>query len=196
MMGMISANETPEAAQQRISQQYGAMGSLAKMREGSQRQSEQSAIARRLAASGMGASGAGMRMQQQQEQAAGRRAAETQLGLSAEQAGAERQAMDTTTARNLQREQMRLGAAESAAGQNLRERMFQADLSKEEKAFAREGEVIAENQKIAREIQRYNEQGLIGQLGQDIFGGTAKKFSTKNVSFTNPYGFAGKFLGG
>jgi hypothetical protein len=170
---LISGAEDIGAAKASIGQQYSAAGQLAKLREGSQRQSEQSAMARRLAASGMGASGAGMRMQQQAEQQAGRRSAETQLGLSAEQARAEQGAEQAAMQRNLQRESMRVGASESEAERDFRERQFKYQQDKEATQFAREGEIIAENQRIARSIQRYNERGLMGQLLGDLFGGGA-----------------------
>lgn len=170
---LISGNENADAIRGNISQQYGALGSLAKMREGTQRNAEQSAIARRLAASGMGASGAGMRMQQQADQQAGRRAAETQLGLASEQARAEAQAQEGAAGRNLQREGMRVGAAQGESDRDFRERQFKYEQESNAQAFAREGEVIAENQRIAREVQRYNERGLFGQLLGDLFGGGA-----------------------
>jgi hypothetical protein len=174
---LISGNETADGAKANIAQQYGSLGSLAKLREGTQRQTEQSAIARRLASSGMGASGAGMRMQQQADQASGRRAAETQLALGSEQARAEGQAQDAVSGRNLQREGMRMNAAQGESDRAFREREFQYKQDADKSSFEREGAVIAENQKIAREVQRYNERGLFGQLLGDLFGGGA--YSTK-----------------
>jgi hypothetical protein len=173
----IGSNEDQNAARANIQSQYGAMSNLAKMRESAQRQSEGSAISRRLAASGMGASGAGMRMQQQAEQQAGRRGAETQLALAGEQAGAERQAQEQATARNLQREQLRMGAAQAESDRAFRERQFAYEQAANAAAFEREGQVIAENQKIARDVQRYNDRGMLGQLLGDLFGGGA--WSTK-----------------
>lgn len=169
----IGSNEDPNAARLGIQSQYGAMSNLAKLRESAQRQSEGSAIARRLAASGMGSSGAGMRMQQQAEQQAGRRGAETQLALSGEQAAAERQAQEQATARNMQREQLRMGAAQAESDRAFRERQFQYEQAANAAAFEREGQVIAENQRIAREVQRYNERGMLGQIFGDLFGGGA-----------------------
>ncbi len=177
--GMISGAENADAAKAAIAQQYAQLGSLAKMREGSQRQSEQSAIQRRLAASGMGGSGAGMRLAGLSEQAAGRRAAETQLGLGAEQSAREQAAQEAVTGRNLQREGMRVGAAESAAQRqfNVQQATRQGELQTAQ--FEMDKATTLENQKIAREMQRYNNQGLIGQLGQDIFGSSARKTSMR-----------------
>ena len=169
----IGSNEDQNAARANIQSQYGAMSNLARMRESAQRQSEGSAIARRLAASGMGASGSGMRMQQQAEQQAGRRGAETQLALSGEQAAAERQAQEQATSRNMQREQLRMGAAQAESDRAFRERQFQYEQESNKLAFEREGEVIAENQKIARDVQRYNDRGMLGQILGDLFGGGA-----------------------
>lgn len=169
----IGANEDPNAARANVQSQYGAMSNLARLRESAQRQSEGSAIARRLAASGMGASGSGMRMQQQAEQQAGRRGAETQLALSGEQAAAERQAQDQSTARNLQREQLRMGAAQGESDRAFRERQFQYEQASNQASFERDNQVIAENQRIARDVQRYNDRGMLGQLLGDLFGGGA-----------------------
>ncbi len=112
-------------------------------------------------------------MQQQAEQQAGRRGAETQLALAGEQAGAERQAQQQATARNLQREQLRMGAAQAESDRAFRERQFAYEQAANAAAFEREGQVIAENQKIARDIQRYNDRGMLGQLLGDLFGGGA-----------------------
>ena len=205
---MVSKPETDKAMQARIGQQYGAMSQMAKMREQSQRQGEQSAIQRRLAASGMGASGAGMRMQSQADQAAGRRAAETQLGIASEQAGAQRSAFESMMGRNLQREGMRIGAAESAAGRNLQrdqlrlnakqdasrlnmsqnqfnqqfgfdQEKFKWQQDQTDKEFARDTDIMLGNQALARETQRYNSKGLLGQLGEDFFGSSARKTSMR-----------------
>ena len=167
----IGANEDPNAVRSGIQSQYGAMSNLAKLRESAQRKSEGSAISRRLAASGMGGSGAGMRMQQQAEQQAGRRGAETQLSLSAEQAAAERQAQDQATSRNMQREQLRVGAAQGESERAFRERQFQYEQQANAAAFEREGQIIAENQRIARDVQRYNESGMLSQMLGDLIGG-------------------------
>jgi hypothetical protein len=179
----ISGNEDVAAGKAGIASQFAQLGSLAKMREGAQRQSEQSAIQRRLAASGMGGSGAGMRLAGLAEQQAGRRSAETQLGLAAEQAGQERAAGESAMGRNLSREQMRLGAAESAAERGFRAQ--QANVLQEQfnAQFEQDKAVTLENQKIAREISRYNQSGLIGQLGQDIFGSFGR-----NTTMANPLG--------
>ena len=177
--GMISGAEKPDDARAAIAQQYAQMGSLAKMREGSQRQSEQSAIQRRLAASGMGGSGAGMRLAGLSEQAAGRRQAETQLGLGAEQSAREQAAMDQISGRNLQREGMRVGAAESAAQRQFASQQATRQGEMATAQFELDKSITAENQKIAREMQRYNSQGLFGQLGQDIFGSAGRKTSIK-----------------
>ena len=176
----ISGNEDIAAGKAGIASQFAQLGSLAKMREGAQRQTEQSAIQRRLAASGMGGSGAGMRLAGLSEQAAGRRAAETQLGIGAEQAGQERAAGEAAMGRNLSREQMRLGAAESAAERGFRAQ--QANVLQEQfnAQFEQDKAVTLENQKIAREISRYNQSGLIGQLGQDIFGSLGRKTTMAN----------------
>jgi hypothetical protein len=177
--GMIGGAEKPDEARAAIAQQYAQMGSLAKMREGAQRQTEQSAIQRRLAASGMGGSGAGMRLAGLAEQQAGRRSAETQLGLGAERASREQSAMDAISGRNLQREGMRVGAAESAAQRqfNVQQATRQGELQTAQ--FEMDKATTLENQKIAREMQRYNNSGLIGQLGQDLFGSFGKKTSMK-----------------
>ena len=175
----ISGNEDVAGARGSIASQFSQLGQLAKLREGSQRQSEQSAIQRRLAASGMGGSGAGMRLAGLSEQAAGRRAAETQLGLAAEQAGQERGASESAMARNLNREQMRLGAAESAAERGFRAQQGNVQQEQFQAQFEQDKAVTLENQKIAREMQRYNSQGLLGQLGQDLFGSFGKKTSMR-----------------
>ncbi len=177
--GMISGAENADAAKAAIAQQYSQLGQLAKLREGSQRQSEQSAIQRRLAASGMGGSGAGMRLAGLSEQAAGRRQAETQLGLGAEQSAREQAAQEAATGRNLQREGMRVGAAESAAQRqfNVQQATRQGELQTAQ--FEMDKATTLENQKIAREMQRYNNSGLLGQLGQDLFGSFGKKTSMR-----------------
>jgi hypothetical protein len=177
--GMISGNENADTAKAGIASQYGQLSSLAKMREGAQRQTEQSAIQRRLAATGMSGSGAGMRLAGQSEQAAGRRGAETQLGIGAEQAQAERQAQEAVTGRNLQREGMRVGAAESAAQRQFGAQQATRQGEMAQAQFEQEKDVTLENQKIAREMQRYNQSGLLAQLGGDIFGSAAKKTSMR-----------------
>jgi hypothetical protein len=177
--GMIGGAEKPDEARAAIASQFAQMGSLAKMREGAQRQSEQSAIQRRLAASGMGGSGAGMRLAGLAEQQAGRRAAETQLGLGAEQAAREQSAMDAISGRNLQREGMRVGAAESAAQRQFNVQQATRQGEMQQAQFDLDKEVTLENQKIARAMQRYNDSGLIGQLGQDLFGSAGKKTSMR-----------------
>ena len=176
----ISGNEDVAGARASIASQFANLGSLAKMREGAQRQTEQSAIQRRLAATGMGGSGAGMRLAGLSEQAAGRRAAETQLGLAAEQAGQERGASESAMGRNLSREQMRLGAAESAAERGFRAQQGNIAQEQFQAQFEQDKAVTLENQKIAREIARYNQAGLLGQLGQDIFGQLGRKTTMAN----------------
>lgn len=175
----ISSNEDIAAGKAGIASQFAQLGSLAKMREGAQRQTEQSAIQRRLAASGMGGSGAGMRLAGLSEQAAGRRAAETQLGIGAEQAGQERAAGEAAMGRNLSREQMRLGAAESAAERGFRAQQGNVQQEQFNAQFEQDKAVTLENQKIAREMQRYNSSGLLGQLGQDLFGAAGRKTSMR-----------------
>lgn len=145
-----------------ISSQYANMSSLAKMREQGARQGEQTAISRRLAASGMGSSGAGMRMQQQAADASARRSAEQQLGIGAEEAQAKQR------------------MSESEANRGFQERQFEYQKQKDLAEFEVNKQVIAENQRIAREVQRYNDKGLFEQLGQDLFGkGTTSMFSIK-----------------
>ena len=136
-----------------IGQQYSNLQSLAKMREGAAAQGEQLAIQRRLASSGMGGSGAGMRMQQKAGDMSSRRLAEHQLGLGAEEA------------------QARQRQGEAAAGRDFQERQFEYQKQKDQAEFETNKEVIAENQRIARATQRYNERGLFGQLFSDLFGG-------------------------
>ena len=136
-----------------IGQQYSNLQSLAKMREGAAAQGEQLAIQRRLASSGMGGSGAGMRMQQKAGDMSARRLAEQQLGLGAEEA------------------QARQRQGEAAAGRDFQERQFEYQKQKDQAEFETNKEVIAENQRIARAAQRYNERGLFGQLFSDLFGG-------------------------
>ena len=74
---------------------------------------------------------------------------------------------------------MRVGAAESAAQRqfNVQQATRQGELQQAQ--FEQDKAVTIENQKIAREMQRYNNQGLIGQLGQDIFGSAGRKTSMK-----------------
>lgn len=167
---MIGQNESADTNLQNVRNQYAALSSLAKLREGANAQTEQNAIQRRLAASGMGGSGAGMRMQNLAAQQSARRGAETQLGIAAEQAGKELNVSDATSARNLQREQLRLGAAESAAGRqfNLQQAQRQGEMAQQQ--FELDKNIALSNQATARSIQRYNEQGLIGQLFTDILG--------------------------
>jgi hypothetical protein len=167
---MIGANEDPNAVGAGIRGQFSALGSLAKMREGAQSRTEQSAIQRRLAASGMSGSGAGMRMAQQAQGDSARRSAETGLGLAAQQFGAEQGAMEAATGRNMQREQMRVGAAESAAGREFAVQQANRQAEQQAAQFELDKSITAENQKIARSMQRYNEQGMIGQLFTDILG--------------------------
>jgi hypothetical protein len=189
LVALIGDNESSDFMRSQIGQQYRDMSELAKLREGGQRRTEQSAMARRLAASGMGGSGAGMRMAQQSEQEAGRRAAESQLGLSSEQARAMQSADQATQARNIQRAGMRLGAAESEAKRVFEQRQYkdqQEQMAKEferqnqeynetqkrlDRAEIREDAVIEANQKIAKDIQKYNESGFFGQILGDLFGG-------------------------
>jgi hypothetical protein len=162
-LNLTSSDPTGGAdnSQANIASQYGAMRSLAKMREQGQAMSDQTAIQRRLAASGMSGSGAGMRMQGQADQASARRQAEQQLGIGAEEAAAQQR------------------ASESALGRDFQERQFSYQKQRDEAQFETDKAVTAENQKIARDVQRYNEAGLLGQLGQDIFGGFAKQISLK-----------------
>ena len=184
----IGANEDPNAAGAGVRGQFAALGSLAKMREGAQARTEQSAIQRRLAASGMSGSGAGMRMAQQAQGDSARRSAETGLGLAAQQFGAEQGAMEAATGRNMQREQMRLGAAEATAGRNMqREQMrvgtaesaagrtyaTQLEQRRGEQADAQmelDKNITAMNQATARKIERYNDSGFLSQIFGDIFG--------------------------
>ena len=153
-----------------IQRQFGNIQSLSKMREQAALGSEKSAIARRLAATGMGASGAGMRMQEQAQRASARRGAETGLGLAAEQAGQEQRAREAALGRNLAREQLKLGAAESAAERAFRQERAGVEDERWRQQMEEERRVADENMKIARSIQRYNEQGLLGQLFTDILG--------------------------
>jgi hypothetical protein len=166
-LNLTSSNPTmaqPNTPDQ-LSQQYANMQSLAKMREGAAASGEQAAIQRRLAASGMGASGAGMRMQQQADQASARRLAEQQLGIGAEQAAA------------MQR------AGESAADRDFRERQFEYQKQRDQAEFETNKKITEENQKIAREIQRYNNAGMFQQLGWDFFG--------KDTSMKYPFAWLG-----
>jgi hypothetical protein len=178
----IGANEDPNAVKSSIANKYSALGELNKLREGSQARGENSAMSRRLASSGMLGSGAGIRMQNQVQQESGRRMAQANLGLAAEQAGMEQTASDTANARNIQREGMRVGAAESAATRGLQNATFQADKEFKTQQFEMDKATTLENQKTAREIQRYNERGLIGQLFGDLFGGGS------GVSTKYPFG--------
>jgi hypothetical protein len=170
---MIGQNESADTNIQNVRNQYAAMGSLAKLREGATAQSEQNAIQRRLASTGMGSSGAGLRMQNLAAQQSGRRGAETQLGIAAEQAGKEIAVSDATNVRNLQRENMRMGGAESAAGRKF---AVETEKRRGEQAAAQfelDKEISLANQATARDIQRYNERGLFGQLFGDLLGGGA-----------------------
>jgi hypothetical protein len=167
----IGGNEDTAATKAGIAAKYASMAELSKLKEGAQARGDQSAISRRLAASGMMGSGAGMRMQQQAANESGRRMAMNNLGLAAEQAGAEQQAQEAATARNLQREQLRMGASEASANRTMAQQSFDAEKELQKKTFERDSATIIENQKIAREIQRYNDRGLIGQLIGDLFGG-------------------------
>jgi hypothetical protein len=176
----IGANEDPNAVKSSIANKYSALGELAKLREGSQAKTESSAMSRRLASSGMLGSGAGMRMQNQVQQESGRRMAQSNLGLAAEQAGMEQTASDTANARNIQREGMRVGAAESAATRGLQNASFQADKEFKTQQFDLDKATTLENQKIARDVQRYNDRGMIGQLFGDLFGG-GSGISTKSI---------------
>ena len=166
----IGANEDPNAISQNVRNQYAALGSLAKMREGANAQSEQNAIQRRLASTGMGSSGAGLRLQNLASQQSARRGAETQLGIAAEQAGKEAGMQEAAIARNMQREQMRLGAAESAAGREFAVQQAEKQDIKDTAQFELEKSITQENQKIARAVQRYNEQGMFGQMFTDLLG--------------------------
>lgn len=176
----IGANEDVGAAKGNIAAKYASLGELNKLKEGAQNRMEQNAISRRLAASGMMGSGAGMRMQQQAQAESGRRAAMGNLGLAAEQAQAEQGASEAATARNLQRENLRMGAAESAAQRGFAAEQFKAQKELQQASFERDNQTILENQKIARDIQRYNDRGLIGQLFGDLFGG-GQGVSTKSI---------------
>lgn len=152
-LNLTSSEGTSKAfTPEQISSQYANLSSLAKMRESGAQQAEQTAISRRLAASGMGASGAGMRMQQQATEAGARRGAEQQLALGAEEAQAKQR------------------MSESEASRGLQERQFEYMKQKDLAEFEVNKQVIAENQRIAREVQRYNDKGLFEQLWQDVFG--------------------------
>jgi hypothetical protein len=182
---MIGQNESADTNLQNVRNQYAAMGSLAKLREGANAQSEQNAIQRRLASSGMGSSGAGLRLQNLASQQSARRGAETQLGIAAEQAGKELSVGDATTARNLQREQLRLGAAESAAGRQFSVQQAQRQGEQAAQQFELDKNIALSNQATARDIQRYNDRGLLGQLFGDIFGGGA---IGGGISMKKPFG--------
>ena len=152
-LNLTSSEGTSQAfTPEQISSQYANLSSLAKMRESGAQQAEQTAISRRLAASGMGASGAGMRMQQQATEAGARRGAEQQLALGAEEAQAKQR------------------MSESEASRGLQERQFEYMKQKDLAEFEVNKQVISENQRIARETQKYNNKGLFEQLWQDVFG--------------------------
>lgn len=152
-LNLTSSEGTSQAfTPDQISSQYANLSSLAKMRESGAQQAEQTAISRRLAASGMGASGAGMRMQQQATEAGARRGAEQQLALGAEEAQAKQR------------------MSESEASRGLQERQFEYLKQKDLAEFEVNKQVISENQRIARETQKYNNKGLFEQLWQDVFG--------------------------
>jgi hypothetical protein len=116
-------------------------------------------------------SGAGMRLAGQAQAESGRRSAMSNLGLAAEQAGMEQQASDAAQGRNLQREGLRTNAMESASNRALNAAQFDAQKQLQQATFERDNATILENQKIARENQRYNDRGLFGQLFGDLFGG-------------------------
>jgi hypothetical protein len=142
-----------------ISSRFGALGSLAKMREQGQAMSDQTAIQRRLAASGMSGSGAGMRMQGQADQASARRLAEQQLGISADEAGAQ------------------LQAGEMSKDRDFKERAFTYQKEQDARQMELDRQIGESNAAVGRANERYNKKGFLGQLGEDIFGSEAQKWS-------------------
>lgn len=142
-----------------ISSRFGALGSLAKMREQGQAMSDQTAIQRRLAASGMSGSGAGMRMQGQADQSSARRLAEQQLGISADEAGAQ------------------LQAGEMSKDRDFKERAFAYQKEQDARQMELDRQIGESNAAVGRANERYNKKGFLGQLGEDIFGSEAQKWS-------------------